>query len=417
MILLETSNLLKDRRILVAVSGSIAVYKILDAISLFKKLGAQVRVVMSQEAQRFVTPLSFEALTHAPVLCAESESWDMAFNEDFRAPQACNHISYAKWAEVILIAPASANTIAKLSCGMADNVLLSTILASSAQKILAPAMNTQMLQNPITQNHLKTLQDFGFKLIPTRTSLLACDTYGDGALEFIDLIVFEVAKNLLTQDFWNQKQVIITGGGSKEAIDSIRCISNHSSGRQASSLACALYLLGAEISFISSSFPIILPKAIKCCKVSSAQDYQDAIRSAIANCSPDSPVYLFMAAAIADFIPIHPQKGKIKKGALDALNIACIKAPDILSSLSFPNLVKIGFKAEFDSHLALQNAQDALTQKSCQAMCLNILSEHNAFDSKHNAMILLSANAQRQIPLTSKLDVGFEIARFVADVL
>lgn len=396
--ILSESTLLKNKKILIGVSSSIAIYKVLDLISMLKKIGAEIRVVMSEEAKKFVTPLSFEALTHSKVLHSESEDW----NSD------CNHIGYAQWADVFLIAPATANTIAKISYGIADNLLLSTILASKAPKLIAPAMNTQMLQAPQTQENLQKIKNLGFEIIKTRECLLACNTFGDGALAQTQEILFCLIKKLSPQTYQNKK-VIITGGGSKEQIDLVRCISNHSSGLQASALALAFYFLGAEVIFISSVFPEVLPQDIKTIEVQSAKDYFDSITNNLTN----SPTYLIMAAAIADFIPKNPQNTKIKKQNLKELNITLEANIDILQALTQKNLIKIGFKAEFDKENALDYASSMLEKKGCSCVCLNILSNHNAFGSKENEMILISKTTKKHLPLASKLQISFEIADFI----
>lgn len=409
--MITKSDLLKDKRILIAISASISAYKILDLVSTLKKIGAKVRVVMSEESKKFVTPLSFEALTHTPVLHSDSESWvgiisNGGDNEDI----ACNHISYAKWAEILIIAPASANTIAKIAYGIADNIMLSTILACNAKKLLAPAMNTQMLQNQATQNNLQILKDRGFQVIPTKTAYLACNTYGDGALSDVNEMIFLIARTLLTEEFWNQVPVWISGGGSMEAIDSVRCLSNHSSGIMANSLAIALYLKGAKVKLISSAFPLLLPSEIEKIHVKSANDYSAALK----NQPISSRTYLFMAAAIADFIPNRPITGKIKKDSQDTLRIDCHRNEDILASLQHPKLIKIGFKAEYDKKNALAHSKAMLIQKKCKAVCLNILSQHNAFGSQKNAMLLISKNKQIELPLADKLDIALQIADFTA---
>lgn len=399
----ETSDFFKNKNILICISGSIAIYKVLDLISILKKAQANIKIVMSEESKKFITPLCFEAIAHTPVLHEQSENW---CND-------CNHIGYAKWADLILIAPATANTIAKIANGIADNILLSTILASSAPKIIAPAMNTQMLLAATTQENLKKLKELGFEIIPTRKTLLACDTIGDGALAQIQEILFVLARAFMQNAFWHDKKVIITGGGSKENIDSVRCLSNHSSGLQASALAEALFILGARVTFISSVFPTFLPEGIVTIPVQSGEDYLKAITSNIISKEEN---YLFMAAAIADFKPKNPKQEKIKKQNQDNLIIECIPNHDILKNLNFPNLIKIGFKAETDSDNAINYAKAMLENKQCLCVCLNILSQHNTFGSQNNQMVLLSKNNQHFLALDSKINIAFEIANFITTI-
>lgn len=398
--LFDPSDFFKNKNILVGISGSIAIYKILDLLSTLKKAQANLRVIMSEESLKFITPLCFEAITHTRVLCAQTEDWS----------GDCNHIGYAQWADIFLIAPATANTIAKIANGIADNILLSTILASSAPKILAPAMNTQMLLAQSTKNNIKKLQDLNFTLIPTRQSLLACDTFGDGALAETSDILLTLAKNLSQNPFWKDKNVIITGGGSKENIDSVRCLSNHSSGLQASALAEALDILGAKVTFISSVFPTTLSNSIIKIPVKSAEDYHQKILES----AKDIPTYLFMAAAIADFKPKTIYQGKIKKNNHTNLIVECIPNIDILKNITQKNIIKIGFKAESDEKNAKNYATSMLENKKCLCVCLNILTKDNTFGSQNNQMTLISQNKTKTLSLDTKSHIAFKIAEFIA---
>ncbi|STP13190.1 DNA /pantothenate metabolism flavoprotein [Helicobacter mustelae] len=405
---MQFHEIFAGKKILICASASIAIYKILDLISTLKKSQASIKVTLTPDAQKFLTPLCFEALTHTTVLCENSESWD----------SQCNHIAYAKWADIILIAPASANTIAKIASGIADNVLLATILASPAKKLIAPAMNTQMLDAKQTQDNLAKLQASGYTIIPTRTSLLACDTHGDGALAENFEILSHLARAFCTSSplgkFWQGKRVIITGGGSKEAIDSVRCISNHSSGLQASALCLGLFFYGAEVHFISSAFPTPLPQGIFCIEAQSAKEYHQALQE-LTKSHQES--FLFMAAAIADFKPKNPVPGKIKKQDKEELWIACEKNLDILQNLQSPNLIKIGFKAESDPSSALDSAKKMLIEKQCLCVCLNILSHQNSFGALHNEMTLINSHVTKTIPLNSKFHIADKILEFVAQTL
>ncbi|WP_163499690.1 bifunctional phosphopantothenoylcysteine decarboxylase/phosphopantothenate--cysteine ligase CoaBC [Helicobacter suis] len=400
---LTNSTLLQGKNILLLVSGSIAVYKALDLVRIFVKMGANVRVVMSAGACKFVNPLSFEALSHFSVLIDQNERWNMQ-------EQAANHISYAK-ADLVLLAPASANTLAKLANGLADNVLTATFLASHAPKIIAPAMNTQMLEAPATQQNLERLKSWGYTIVEPKSDLLACNTTGKGALaEAIEIIGASV-RALYLDSFWQAKRAVVTGGGSVEAIDSVRCISNISSGLQASSLALALWLKGAQVVFISSTFAL-LPKEITNIQVKSAQDYLKALKL-----EQDfyNPPFLFMLAAISDYKSAHVYTGKLKKQDLGfTWNLKCVQNPDILKSLE--GFYKIGFKAE-QSIQALENAKKLLEPidlggKGCKVVCLNSTQALGATD---NQMVLLSQVASQITKRLSKFDLSFEILDFVRD--
>lgn len=403
-----------QKRILILVSASISLYKILDVISTLTKLGAQVKVAMSKESTTLINPTLFEALSKNIVLHKDSQGWS-----DAHTP---NHINYAKWAEVVLIAPATANTIAKLTYGIADDMILCVALASNAPKLIAPAMNTAMLNAPQTQDNLAKLKKLGFGIIEPRISTLACGEYGKGALAQHNDIIFAIAQILIEMGmfnntgFWHGKEIIITGGGSKENIDSVRVLGNLSSGKQAYFLAIALYLLGAKVSLISSSVPTILPQDIQFIEVTNSIQYYQAIIESKKMCK-GKPI-LFMAAAIADFIPEVVSQTKIKKDSLQNLQLTFEKNMDILSKLSAKEFIKIGFKAEDNYQNAFKSAQEMLHKKECRIVCLNVLdSLKNAFGSDHNQMTLISANATQETPLLDKFTLSFEIAAFTQQVL
>ena len=228
--MLIPTDLLKDKKVLLGVTGSIAVYKSLELVRFLVKAGAEVKVVMSESAKKFVTPLTFETLTSNQVLDDTNESW---VNDH-------NHIKAGEWADLFVIAPATANTIAKLANAIADNMLLQCALAYPHVKILAPSANTNMLNNPITKANLKMLAIANYEIIDTQTKELACKTTGDGAMHEPLEIFWHCAKALLKDEFWEHRRVIVTGGGTIEKIDDVRYLSNYSSGKMASSLATAL---------------------------------------------------------------------------------------------------------------------------------------------------------------------------------
>lgn len=414
---MQNMDLLADKKILLLLSGSIAVYKSIELANMLKKLGACVRVVMSEEAKKFVSPLSFEAILHTKVLHTQSEDWA---SEKGEMTAGCNHISYASWADIAIIAPATANTIAKIASGVSDNLVLSTLLACNKPKIIAPAMNTQMFQATQIQDALTRLKDLGFEIIEPRVSTLACDTYGKGAMEEVLEIVFRILRGVREELFWKDKNVIITGGGSVENIDSVRYISNHSSGLQASYLAIALYVLGARVSFVSSVFPIDLPASIEQIKVKTANSYLEAINSKIPS---NGRAFLFMAAAISDYSPSNPSDSKLKKDKIgDVWNIECQKNPDILKEINSPYLFKIGFKAECEEQSAIHMAKKLLDPineggKGCEVVCLNVIGQCNPFGSEENEMMFFSKNTTYHTGFKSKLKIGFEIADFVQNLL
>ncbi len=408
--------MLKDKKILIFVSASIAVYKILTLIRLLRKEGALVRVIATKNTLKFVTPLSFETLSNTTLLHDDNENWtihDTSFNSNIHEPPL-NHIGYAKWADLALFAPASANSINKLSHGIADNIYLSCALAlPNIPKIIAPSANTFMLENKATQNSIRILKEYGYTIIDSRYSSLACGDVGNGAMADIEEILFEIKKALQKKSYWENQHVIITGGGSSEAIDSIRHISNNSSGLQACNLALALYYFGANVTLISSKIPINLPKSINIINVVSSKDYYESI---IKNIHGNTKTYLFMAAAISDYIPTK-KEGKLKKKDIgDKMMLELHENIDILKSLTMKNLVKIAFKAECDTENAKQNAINALISKQCSMICLNIITKDNmSFGNTHNELYILTKDSQRYTK-GSKLDISMDICNYIQEL-
>lgn len=413
-------NLLNGKKILLGVCGSISIYKSLELIRLFIKSGAEVRVVMSESAKKFVTPLTFETISMNKVLHADSESW----NGDL------NHIKIGTWADLFVIAPASANTIAKLSSGIADNLLLQTALAYPHEKLLCPSANTNMMANPMIQNAMKTLSAANYTIMNTQTKLLACNTEGDGALADIEDIFFHTAQMLLQEKFWQDRRVIVTGGGTVEKIDDVRYISNFSSGKMGSSLALALFFKGADVTFISSRFPQRLPTSIYQVTVQESEEMRqylvDSIRAAKKGKTirsacigdPDAQTrliqkkpYLFMAAAVSDYIPDTPQHGKLKKADIgETWSLSLKQNIDILASIDKEEIFTIGFKAEMDPKTGLDNAKLMLDKKGVDAVCFNLLRDSSSFGTDDNALEFITKDKVETLPNEDKLALSFKLA-------
>ena len=412
-----STSLLQNKKILLAVTGSIAVYKSLELTRLFVKAGAEVRVVMSDAAKKFVTPLTFETLTSHKVLDDTNEDWS---NEH-------NHIKLAQWADIMVIAPATANTVAKLANAIADNILLQIALACDTVKILAPSANTNMLAHPISQANLKMLGIANYKIIDTQVKELACKTTGDGAMaEPLD-IFFATAKELLKEDFWEDRMVMVTGGGTIEKIDEVRYISNFSSGKMASALALALYLKGADINLIATRFPTPLPKDMHTIEVEDSAEMLEYLTDSIriakkgklskATLIKDEHIhliqkkpYLFMAAAVSDYVPKFTQDTKLKKEVLgEEWQLNLKQNVDIVSSINKEGIVTIGFKAEMDKENALQNAQKMLTNKNLDGVCLNVLNNAASFGSDTNEIEFITSDKHTHIQQQSKLAVAMDI--------
>ena len=392
--------ILKDKKILIGVTGSIAIYKTLDLIRLYIKSGAVVRVLMSESAKKFINPITFEAISQNKVLDENSENWDK--NSDY------NHIDIAKWADILVIAPASANTINKISCGIADNLLLQTVLACKKKIIIAPAANTNMIENPITIQSINNLKNLGFEVLQTQTKELVCKDVGNGAmLEPID--IFQITcKELLKTSYWENRKVVLSGGGTVEKIDDVRYISNFSSGKMASSLATALYYLGADVSLVITRGYENIPKDIDLQIVDSSQTMFLALQDKLALKSLKKS-FLFMVAAISDYIPKESFKGKLKKEQLgETWSLKLSKNIDILATLNKSEIYSIGFKAEMDKKEAKSNAQNMLKNKNLDAVCLNILDEVNSFGSDTNKIELLLKDKSFDF-YGNKLNISLEI--------
>ncbi|PRM92036.1 bifunctional phosphopantothenoylcysteine decarboxylase/phosphopantothenate--cysteine ligase CoaBC [Arcobacter cryaerophilus gv. occultus] len=392
--------ILKDKKILIGVTGSIAIYKTLDLIRLYIKSGAVVRVLMSESAKKFINPITFEAISQNKVLDENSENWDK--NSDY------NHIDIAKWADILVIAPASANTINKISCGIADNLLLQTVLACKKKIIIAPAANTNMIENLITIQSINNLKNLGFEVLQTQTKELVCKDVGNGAmLEPID--IFQITcRELLKTSYWENRRVVLSGGGTVEKIDDVRYISNFSSGKMASSLAIALYYLGADVSLVITRGYENIPKDIDLQIVDSSQTMFLALQDKLALKSLKKS-FLFMVAAISDYIPKESFKGKLKKEQLgETWSLKLSKNIDILATLNKSEIYAIGFKAEMDKKEAKTNAQNMLKNKNLDAVCLNILDENNSFGSQNNNIELILKDRSFDFS-GDKLDISLEI--------
>lgn len=409
-------NILDNRRVLVGVTASVSIYKSLELIRMFQKASATVRVVMSEEAKKFISPLMFESVTGYTALHLDSESWT---NEN-------NHIGFAKWGEVAVIAPATANTIAKLANAIADNLLLQTMLASKAPKVIAPAANTAMIEHPITKANLKMLSLCGYEIVEPCSKRLACGDVGNGALADVEDIFLASARELLKDDFWRYRNVVVTGGGSIERIDDVRYIGNFSSGKMADSLSVAAYILGADVTLISSKTQIKTTH-IERIKFESQSELAEKLDKTIMSAKEpkrtkptlidqkqievlQKPPYLFMASAVADFVPTHKTDGKIKKEQIgDDFCIQTKKSGDILASIQKEGIKTVGFKAETDWESALQNATLAMQKKGIDAICLNVLGGDINFGSDENEVLFLADSFSRQIDRGDKLKVAFEI--------
>ena len=402
MLNLEFLNL-KDAKITLCVSSSISFYKAFEILSLLRRANAKVRVVMSEQTLKFCSPLAFEALSGECVLVGDNK------------PLA--HIEYAK-CDLMIIAPATANTINKIALGIADNAMLSCILACRAPKLIAPAANTAMLENPATQNSLKVLKERGFVVVNSCEKTLACGDVGKGALASPKDIVLSAARMLGTNSRISSinsripsansriSKVIITAGACYEMIDDVRAITNLSSGKMGLALAFAYYLRGFDVTLISSAQN--LPKSMENLEFFSFKSSADLLEI-LKNKKLAKDDLLVMAAAISDYIPSKKAKGKIKKSGAN-LNLELKENIDILSSLKELKCKKIGFKMEMDEQSALRSAKNMLENKALDAVCLNVLKAQNYFGSEQNEVLFITKNSQKMLKMASKHEIAAQIA-------
>ena len=395
MLNLEFLNL-KDAKITLCVSSSISFYKAFEILSLLRRANAKVRVVMSEQTLKFCSPLAFEALSGECVLVGDNK------------PLA--HIEYAK-CDLMIIAPATANTINKIALGIADNAMLSCILACRAPKLIAPAANTAMLENPATQNSLKVLKERGFVVVSSCEKTLACGDVGKGALASPKDIVLSAARMLganskIPSENSRIPKVIITAGACYEMIDDVRAITNLSSGKMGLALAFAYYLRGFDVTLISSAQN--LPKSMKNLEFLSFKSSAELLEI-LKNKKLAKDDLLVMAAAISDYIPSKKAKGKIKKSGAN-LNLELKENIDILSSLKELKCKKIGFKMEMDEQSALSSAKNMLENKALDAVCLNVLKAQNYFGSEQNEVLFITKNSQKMLKMASKHEIAAQIA-------
>ena len=401
MLNLEFLNL-KDAKITLCVSSSISFYKAFEILSLLRRANAKVRVAMSEQTLKFCSPLAFEALSGECVLVGDNK------------PLA--HIEYAK-CDLMIIAPATANTINKIALGIADNAMLSCILACRAPKLIAPAANTAMLENPATQNSLKVLKERGFVVVSSCEKTLACGDVGKGALASPKDIVLSAARMLGANSRISSvnsriptknsriSKVIITAGACYEMIDDVRAITNLSSGKMGLALAFAYYLRGFDVTLISSAQN--MPKSMENLEFLSFKSSADLLEI-LKNKKLAKDDLLVMAAAISDYIPVKKAKGKIKKSGAN-LNLELKENIDILSSLKELKCKKIGFKMEMDEQSALSSAKNMLENKALDAVCLNVLKAQNYFGSEQNEVLFITKNSQKMLKMASKHEIAAQI--------
>ena len=354
----------KDKTVVIGVTGGIAVYKTLDVISRLRKLGVNVNVIMTASAAEFVTPLSFQSLSQNYVVCdmfEDPKTWDV------------EHISLAKRADVFLIAPATANVIGKVANGIADDMLTTTIMATKAKVLIAPAMNTNMYENPIVQKNINILKELGYNFVDPESGRLACGDTGTGKLATPESIVGEVVNLLSTVQDLKGKSIIVTAGPTMESIDPVRFISNRSSGKMGYAIATQAITRGADVTLISGPTNLTPPQNLKkLIRIESAKDMYDAVIENL-----DENQVVIKSAAVADYKPKNYFNKKIKKSN-DDLSIELDRNKDIAYEIGKikNNKILVGFAAETND--LIENAKNKVKKKNLDFIVANDLTKEGA---------------------------------------
>lgn len=385
-----------QKTIVLGVTGGIAAFKAAQLASDLVKKDYDVEVIMTKNATEFIAPLTFEALIKHNVVVDTFEKV---------ANRSIHHVSLAKKADLFILVPASANVIAKIVHGIADDMLTTTFLACNKQKVICPAMNTQMYENPVMQENLYRCKELGYTLLEPTTGHLACGDTGKGKLCDLSVILDYVDQFFHRSDLLKGKHVLITAGPTQEALDPVRYLTNHSSGKMGYSLAQAAMDMGANVTLISGPVQLSPPKGVCFRSVTTAQEMFDAV------CTySEQADFIIKAAAVGDYRPLHVSEQKIKKSG-DRLHVEFVKNPDILAYLGEhkkPHQIICGFAMETQN--LLENAQEKLRKKHCDMIVANDLHTEGAgFQSDTNIATIIDQSHHIPCPKMSKYELGVTI--------
>lgn len=388
--------MLKGKTVLLGITGSIAAYKIAYLASALHKLHADVHVLMTENATNFINPITFETLTGNKCLV---DTFDRNFQFQVE------HVSIAKKADVVMIAPASANVIGKLANGLADDMLTTTVMACRCQKILSPAMNTAMYENPVVQDNIRKLQTYGYEVITPASGYLACGDTGAGKMPEPETLLEYILKEAAFQKDLAGKKLLVTAGPTQEAIDPVRCLTNHSSGKMGYAIAKMAMLRGAEVTLVSGPTAIEPPLFVKVVPVTSARDMFEAVTGL-----SDEQDIIIKAAAVADYRPKQVSEDKVKKKD-DQASIELERTDDILKYLGQhkkQGQFLCGFSME--TRDMLRNSRAKLEKKNLDMVAANNLKVEGAgFQGDTNVLTLITQNEEVSLPLMSKEDAALKI--------
>lgn len=392
--------MLQGKTVVLGVTGSIAAYKIANLTSMLTKLHADVHVLMTENATNFINPITFETLTGHKCLV---DTFDRNFNYNIE------HVALGTKADIVLVAPASANIIAKMAHGIADDMLSTTVLACRCKKLVAPAMNTNMYENPITQANIQKLRDFGMEVIEPATGLLACKAVGKGKMPSEDILLQYILREIQYEHDLIGKRVLVTAGATREAIDPVRYITNHSTGKMGYALAQIAARRGAEVTLVSGVTELPAPLGVKVIPVESAEEMFEAVKA-----EAEKQDIIIKAAAVADYTPITVSDEKIKKQEGETA-ITLKRTTDILAWLGEhkrEGQFLCGFSMETEN--MLENSRKKLAKKKADLIVANNLKVEGAgFGTETNVVTFISQDVVKELPILTKEEVASEIFDFI----
>ncbi len=385
--------MLTGKTVLLGVSSSIAAYKICNLARMLTKLGADVHVAMTENTQNFVHPLTFETLTQHKCL---TDTFDRNFE------YSVEHVSIAKKADVVMIAPATANVIGKIANGIADDMLTTTVMACTCKKIIAPAMNHNMFHNPIVQENIEKLRRHGYEIIEPVKGMLANRDIGDGKLPDEETLLEYIVREAAFEKDLAGKRILVTAGATRESIDPVRFITNHSSGKMGFAIARAAMLRGAEVTVVAAHTDVEPPMFVNVVKVQSAEDMFNAVKEHL-----DESDIVIKAAAVADYTPVTVADNKIKKSD-DDMSIQLKRTTDILKYIGEhkrDGQVVCGFSMETEN--VIENSRKKLTKKNCDMICANSIKRAGAgFGTDTNVITMITPDGDEELELMSKFDAA-----------
>lgn len=389
----EKYHMLKGKTVLLGVSGSIAVYKICNLARMLTKLGADVHVAMTPNSLNFVHPLTFETLTQNKCLI---DTFDRNFE------YSVEHVSIAKKADVVMIAPASANVIGKIANGIADDMLTTTVTACTCKKIIAPAMNHNMFHNPIVQDNIEKLKKFGYEIIEPVKGMLANRDIGDGKLPDEDTLLEYIIREVAFEKDLAGKKVLVTAGATRENIDPVRFITNHSTGKMGFAIAKAAMLRGANVTVVAAHTDVQPPMFVNVIPVETAQDMFNAVKELFHDFD-----FIVKAAAVADYTPVTTAGSKIKKSE-NNMSIPLKRTEDILSYIGQNKRngqIICGFSMETDN--VIQNSRKKLSSKNADMICANSVKTVGAgFGTDTNIITVITAEKDEELDIMTKFDAA-----------